>query len=341
MRRHRLQRMPEVYPLLYFSPRDTPSSGFGGDLRKGLSMDSQKNMILGGQAMIEALFRRYPLARDLHRGVVSRIFSLTDKEGVRVMERDWDSLVVLDACRFDTFEKVNWIEGRLSKRSSLGSNTREWVRRNFREEYSDTVFISGNPQISRVNLNDLLGGNPFFLVEEVWDYGWDKEIQSVPPNRVTEVAIERKGEHPDKRFIIHYLQPHCPFLPCSGLTREDLSSMGMDNADGGFLWEVMRVLSHRYEGVRIAMKNRAKRTGNVWDYLSQGRVDVARAKEAYEENLKFVLNEAEELVKELEGKVVITSDHGNLFGEHFMYGHPCGVRFKELIEVPWLEVGAD
>lgn len=47
-------------------------------------------------------------------------------------------------------------------------------------------------------------------------------------------------------------------------------------------------------------------------------------------------------MKILKGKTVITSDHGNLFGEIIypfpvrMYGHPGGIYVKNLVEVPWL-----
>ena len=42
------------------------------------------------------------------------------------------------------------------------------------------------------------------------------------------------------------------------------------------------------------------------------------------------------------GKTIITSDHGNLFGERIKplytreYGHPCGIYSKQLIKIPWL-----
>jgi len=51
-----------------------------------------------------------------------------------------------------------------------------------------------------------------------------------------------------------------------------------------------------------------------------------------------------ELLDELDGKSVVTSDHGNLFGERLWpipirrYGHPRGLRHPALIDVPWHEV---
>jgi len=64
--------------------------------------------------------------------------------------------------------------------------------------------------------------------------------------------------------------------------------------------------------------------------------------EAYNENLDIVLTEIEALLDELDGKSVITADHGNLVGERLgpvptrrKYGHPYGVHTEELVKVPW------
>lgn len=60
-------------------------------------------------------------------------------------------------------------------------------------------------------------------------------------------------------------------------------------------------------------------------------------RKAYEENLEIVLNHVAQLLREFRGKIVITSDHGELLGENGLYGHPWGMRHPALIEIPWLE----
>lgn len=63
---------------------------------------------------------------------------------------------------------------------------------------------------------------------------------------------------------------------------------------------------------------------------------------AYRENFDVVLPVAVELQRELNGKSVITSDHGNEFGTRAypvftrIYGHPRGLRTEGLIKVPWV-----
>lgn len=52
----------------------------------------------------------------------------------------------------------------------------------------------------------------------------------------------------------------------------------------------------------------------------------------------------EELIEKLEGKTIVTSDQGNLFGERIPplfireYGHHCRIYTKNLIKVPWFAV---
>jgi hypothetical protein len=61
-------------------------------------------------------------------------------DGVDIHEQDWDNLLILDACRFDYFDRYNEIDGDLQSRQSRGSTSREFIRGNFsnRRAY-DTV----------------------------------------------------------------------------------------------------------------------------------------------------------------------------------------------------------
>lgn len=59
-----------------------------------------------------------------------------------------------------------------------------------------------------------------------------------------------------------------------------------------------------------------------------------------------MLDHAEELIQYLNGKSIVTSDHGELLGEPVLpptvreYGHPANLYTPELCVVPWLEVPA-
>lgn len=54
----------------------------------------------------------------------------------------------------------------------------------------------------------------------------------------------------------------------------------------------------------------------------------------YTENLNFVLEEVRDLANDLEGKTLITSDHGNLFNSNGVYGHTTNLPIEGLRKVP-------
>jgi hypothetical protein len=85
----------------------------------------------------------------------------------------------------------------------------------------------------------------------------------------------------------------------------------------------------------------------VWEKLAAGDVSTTAVCEAYADNLRLVLPSARRLADELPGKTVITSDHGNGFGEFSLaylsriFGHPRGVYVPQLVKVPWVEIESD
>lgn len=238
--------------------------------------------------------------------------------GLEVFDEDWDTLVVLDACRYDMFEQENFIEGTLSAKTSRGSATSEWLRANLDgRDLRDTVYVTANPQLERnrenidVTLHEVIN---------VWlDEGWDEEKGTVLADTVTEAAIEANQQFPNKRLVVHYMQPHYPFVPTdTSFDKEHLASIedGDDDAVGE----------------------------NVWDQLFMGEIDWSQEEvwEAYTANLEYVLYHVEELLDGISGRTIITSDHGNYVGERASpipireYGHPRGVYDEPVIQVPWL-----
>jgi hypothetical protein len=130
-------------------------------------------------------------------------------EAVRVMEEDWDTMIVLDACRADYFERVADL-GRFDEyepRISLGSHSSEWTRRNFQGgSFGDTVYVSANPHTS------LEAGDAFHHVVELWETDFDEDAGVVRPETVRDAAVEAYEEFPNKRLIVHFMQPHGPFI---------------------------------------------------------------------------------------------------------------------------------
>ena len=240
-----------------------------------------------------------------------------------ILDRDWDWLIVLDACRFDDFKKVNFIRGKLEKYVSSGSSTLEWVQKNFNRECKDVVYFSANPKISNVMLRKYFGFNPFFKVIPIWKWCWSKCFNTVLPQSVNEIVLENLENFKGKRRIIHYMQPHHPFLI---LPVKDNPLFFDDKLnDNSFIGKIRKeVLVGEF--------------ATVWQKLRKREIDKNTVRFAYKTNIKIVLKAVEKLLPYLDGKVVVTSDHGNLFGEYFLYAHPYGVYVRPLVEVPWLEV---
>ena len=237
----------------------------------------------------------------------------------RVIDEEWDTLIVLDGCREDLFrEIINTSRfDSYETRMSAGSATDEWTIKNFAgQALTDTVYITGNPVVSRQIQT------AFHAFIEVWRDGFDKNQGTVPPEPVTEAAIEARKEYPDKRLIVHYMQPHYPFI--------------------GF-----PELRYTTFGGTDAMEVEPAKTGasDVWEALGKGLVDKETVWEAYGENLNIVMESANELIEAEEGRSVVTADHGNLLGERVsplrirLYGHPPYIHHHDLRVVPWAVTG--
>lgn len=240
--------------------------------------------------------------------------------GVDVFDEDWNTLVVLDACRYDMFELTSQIEGSLSSRISKGSSTVEWLQANFGgRDLRDTVYVTANPQLEEnrdqwdIQLHEIIN---------VWlDEGWDEEAGTVRAETMTEAALEAIEQFPNKRLVIHYMQPHYPFVPAE--TEFDKNHLHQMDGKGGSPSEE-----------------------NVWNQKFKGELDLSRERlwSIYTDNLKYVLEEIEKLFIGNFGKIVITGDHGNYVGERASpipikeWGHPRGMYDEPVIRVPWLEI---
>lgn len=240
-----------------------------------------------------------------------RKMDLADPRGMPIYESEWDVLIVLDACRIDLLEEVSsdysFIPSNVQSRRSVASCSRLWMDRNFSEKYSkemgETVHVTSNPYTA-----GYLDDDWFYELDEVWKYSWDENLGTVPCRPVTDRAIDLTRRHSAERFIIHYLQPHFPSIPDPLGSSINIETFGED-------WN------------------------SVWNRLQQKEVDKQRVWESYKENLRYVLDDVELLLDNIKpGKIVITADHANAFGEWGQYGHPPHRPISVLRQVPWIEV---
>lgn len=230
-----------------------------------------------------------------------------------LLDCDWRSLVILDACRFDAFEQVNWLDGKLGKVWSVGSCTGEWVKNTFKKVYSNITYVSANPHIGYMLLPKICGFVPFHRIVEVFLDGWSEELQTVLPKEVNKACYGL--EYETDRLVVHYMQPHIPY-------RKRLASRGWDQ-----FREKLGLPSPTDDRVNTA-----------YDLMSKGVVSGELGWFSYLDNIEFALEYVEKLLPLLPKPVVVSADHGDCFGEHGVYGHPEGKNFKELREVPYLEI---
>lgn len=221
-----------------------------------------------------------------------------------VFEKDWDNLIILDACRHDIYEEVTG--KKVEKRVTLGSTSREYMEENYAEgDFSDVVYVSANGFLTDEMMEKFAGRSGIFHEKyETVRTDWDEDFGHVLPEAVVRDGNSARKLFPEKRKIFHFMQPHAPFHDFDfGDTKSSFfESIGAENA-----------------------------------YFKAERGKISRDKiiEGYKHNLEFVLDEIGKFIENLEGKTVITADHGEILGENGLYGHPLGSDAKVLREVPW------
>lgn len=238
--------------------------------------------------------------RAYHRRLETRPFNT---DGVNIFEEDWDNLIILDACRYDTFlEYKDMLPGETEYRISRGSHSKEFIRGNFRvERLHDVVYLTFSTVLPYLKSEIDTELYRFALVQEFEDW---KNIFPYYPEMLTKHAKRFAKKYRNKRLIIHYMQPHSPYIGQFGKKHFSESDY----------------------------------TDVLWRRPDLSEDDLWTA---YRENLEIVLPHIEELLEKFQGKTVITADHGELLGDRVWplpvrdYGHPYGVYVNELVKVPW------
>lgn len=290
-------------------------------------------------------------------------YYIVGKGYVRLTEVDWDYLIIVDAGRYDFFKKcyASYLHGKLYRAFSPATSTMEWLIKVFGDYYNVT-YISANPYISSKGITTDPRGLKYNAKEHfeeiinVWDKGWNEKLKTVHPSMVNLYVRISLLRSRGKRMIIHYLQPHHPFIGGHyvkylyalksylkkkkekhkessskffhyfkgiQILREKLGSLIVNYFGINTYWIIRRLLygDYNYQPSLIYFKE-------GWQGL----------RNAYEENYKLVLKYIGCLISYLKGKILITADHGEYLGEYGMFGHGDLPRYKPIIEVPWLEI---
>jgi len=278
-----------------------------------------------------------------------------------IFEENWDVLIILDAGRYDIFAKLhetllNKI-GRLEYRISYGPPTERYIKGNFLrakviKHLNNIVYISANP------VTDIALGKYkkcFYKYLPVWKFSRTEEFVATFPEDVSYYALKTYLRIPkDKKLIIHFLQPHHPPIGKkygylakhikADMSRLFRKSLYREANKEPLPNHITRGFNKLYY-VFLPMITRGMITDSVY-YLNMGKhytlSDLVRG---YIENYVIVLLSVKELLQIFPGRIVVTSDHGEAFGEYAhkmlplrVYGHPNRIRIEGLVKVPWLVV---
>jgi hypothetical protein len=188
---------------------------------------------------------------------------------------------------------------------SVASTSTEWMDVTFDDTYAseiaETAYVSANPYSQRLNKSK------FGLINHVWRDHWDDSLGTIPADPVTDhgIAVARSGKF--DRVILHYMQPHFPFIGGTQFGHLGREAFNIGSGEGQ----------------------------NIWRMIESGTVDSEEAIEAYYDNLRYVFEFVKTLLENVDGQVVISADHANALGEWNMWGHRAYVPFRAVREVPW------
>lgn len=253
--------------------------------------------------------------------------------GTNIFDREWDVAIILDTCRVDALKSVadeySFIND-VGSIWSVGGSSPEWVAQTFDKDHlnliKNTIYLSANAHaqtilenkdqykkerhinyrllkhFNTINKDDLQDIQYLFKYERMGSCG-DRGHKNggTPPRYVTDRAIDVGRNKEFDRLILHYFQPHSPWV------------------------------SNAVEEGR-ALKSHEK----GFDYITETG-DAKSAWSSYLDDLRWVLDDVELLLENIDReKIVITADHGDAFNEYGVMSHKIGAIHPKIRKVPWV-----
>jgi hypothetical protein len=231
----------------------------------------------------------------------------------KFINQDKFALVILDATRYDYFEEEvdDYLAGDLEKVYTPKTYTMKFLEHVWENEYSLTYITGASTQADHTFEGSGLNYTPSEHLKNIvhaWSFCNDKELGATPPEFLTKIALQRR----DDRMVIHYNQPHAPYI----------GDYRLRDIDHDISKEESQIDIYEKIG-RYGKKNKT--------------ISDSELRKAYRSNLRRALSSVEELVSKLNRPVVVTSDHGELLGEDGRYIHG-GPQHRHLCEIPWYTV---
>jgi hypothetical protein len=266
------------------------------------------------------------------------------------MKEQWDIAIVLDACRYDAFKEVyeKYLPvGRLEKRFGA-SDTLDWLRSVFKGNVmNNVVYVSAHPGINSKGVEwvDFNAIEHFYKVYDAWLSAWNWHIGTSLPDDVAEVAINALNECPGRKTIIHFMQPHFPYrkAPCLS-TYSDLRGTRKNRKLGVLAERLLRTL------ISFLPLNVSSSRTTYWQIKKILRLDfledlnefywreyiVSDLRRFYRDNLEWVLEPVARIAEQFSDlRIVVTSDHGEAFGENGEFFHTYKTKNPVVRYVPF------
>jgi hypothetical protein len=200
--------------------------------------------------------------------------------GQNVFAADWDMLIILDACRVDALHAVTseyaFLDA-IDTRWSVGSTSFEWMVHTFdqryREEIENTAYVTGNPYPTRVfdrqyhppvrtaipfgpTEYDVVDRKTFRLLDEVAQYGVDDDLEAVPARTMTDRAVDVGRSLNPERLLVHYMQPHVPYLSETTIERPEFARFMRGDVTREEMWTAyVDNLRYALDDVELLLEN--------------------------------------------------------------------------------------
>jgi hypothetical protein len=276
-----------------------------------------------------------------------------------IHSRDWDILFIIDACRYDIFKAIYkdvfGERGTLIETSSPTTFSLGWFIETFHDKPKlDVCFIACDYEVNSKGISNKKiydrgkrkkyghvkfdARDCFSEIIDLWDFGLDKELGVVTPERLCEEVSQQVKL--GKRVIGNFWQVHDPYLFYSehGLFEPDntqdkyqrenyrynfvnLKKFIRNIFSDEFTWYIKNIILSKPSGLYA-----------IWKVLGKNGI-----KRGYESDLYRTLRQIKKVSDNFPDKnIAVTSDHGELLGENGNYGH-----FGEhpiLHSVPWFEI---
>lgn len=223
------------------------------------------------------------------------------------------AIVVLDSCRYDYFQEEveDFLSGELQPAYTSATATMNYIQTIWDKKQYDLTYITGlsAPTDHAFERKDkkYRPSRHFSDFVHVWKACEKKELGAVPPEEITKAALRQS----DDKMVVHYVQPHAPYIGEHRLRTEDDTT-----------WD--ESLHDIYEKIGRHDMNKKE-------------ISDREIKKAYRSNLRRALASIRELVAQLDRPIVVTADHGEMLGEGNRYIHG-GNPTTQICKLPWYVV---